>query len=116
MADPKFRCYVKIYAQVELLTFPSLAISVHITCTVNASVSSFEQDNEAFFRDYAESHKKLSELGFSSPAPRPFTVPDKKPATKENVNGLGRGAVGVAIAAAVVVFSYFFEIRRRPAK
>lgn len=32
------------------------------------------QDNDAFFRDYAVSHKKLSELGFNPPSPRPKVV------------------------------------------
>ncbi|KAK9948394.1 hypothetical protein M0R45_003974 [Rubus argutus] len=40
MMDPKFRSYVELYAK----------------------------DKDAFFRDYAESHKKLSELGFKTPS------------------------------------------------
>ncbi|XP_021727645.1 probable L-ascorbate peroxidase 3 [Chenopodium quinoa] len=39
--DPRFRRYVELYAK----------------------------DEDAFFRDYAESHKKLSELGFNPPMP-----------------------------------------------
>ncbi|TQD76761.1 hypothetical protein C1H46_037712 [Malus baccata] len=44
--DPVFRRYVELYAR----------------------------DNDAFFRDYAVSHKKLSELGFNPPSPRPKVV------------------------------------------
>ncbi|XP_008352433.1 L-ascorbate peroxidase 3-like [Malus domestica] len=44
--DPVFRRYVELYAR----------------------------DNDAFFRDYAVSHKKLSELGFNPPSQRPKVV------------------------------------------
>lgn len=64
------------------------------------------QDEDAFFRDYAESHKKLSELGFT---PR---SPGSKVVTKESTI-LVQSAVGVAVAAAVVVLSYFYEVRKR---
>ncbi|OWM80411.1 hypothetical protein CDL15_Pgr019691 [Punica granatum] len=76
--DPEFRPYVELYAK----------------------------DEEAFFRDYAISHKKLSELGF---------IP-RSSATKGSGNDgavLAQGAVGVAVAAAVVILSYFYEVRKR---
>jgi len=76
--DPKFRHYVELYAK----------------------------DEDAFFRDYAESHKKLSELGF---APR---SPGSKVIVKDGTI-LAQSAVGVAVAAAVVILSYFYEVRRK---
>ncbi|XP_027076651.2 L-ascorbate peroxidase 3-like [Coffea arabica] len=68
--DPEFRRFVEIYAK----------------------------DQEAFFRDYAASHKKLSELGFNPPSSR-FK--------------LAQTAFGVAVAATVIILSYFYEINRR---
>ena len=64
------------------------------------------QDEDAFFRDYAESHKKLSELGFT-----PRSSGSKVIAKDSTV--LVQSAVGVAVAAAVVVLSYFYEIRKK---
>ncbi|KAG5530190.1 hypothetical protein RHGRI_030534 [Rhododendron griersonianum] len=72
--DPKFRPYVEIYAK----------------------------DEEAFFADYAASHKKLSELGFTPPSSC-FKV----------TAILAQSAVGVAVATAVVLLSYFYEAHRR---
>ncbi|XP_051139483.1 probable L-ascorbate peroxidase 4, peroxisomal [Andrographis paniculata] len=66
--DPEFRKYVDIYAK----------------------------DEEEFFRDYAVSHKKLSELGFVPPSA-------VKLALKKTVMAIG-------VAAAVVILSYFHEI------
>ncbi|XP_019182712.1 PREDICTED: probable L-ascorbate peroxidase 3 [Ipomoea nil] len=66
MEDPKFRQYVLLYAE----------------------------DEEAFFRDYAESHKKLSELGFTSPP--------------SSTKLCGRVVIGVAVAAAVAILSYYY--------
>ncbi|CAN4083456.1 unnamed protein product [Withania somnifera] len=76
--DPQFHHYVELYAK----------------------------DEEAFFRDYAESHKKLSELGFT-PTSSCFKLAVK------NSTVLAQGAVGVAVAAAVVILSYFYEVNRR---
>merc|ERR1712183_339962 len=76
--DPEFRPYVELYAK----------------------------DEDAFFRDYAESHKKLSELGFT-----PRSSGSKVIAKDSTV--LVQSAVGVAVAAAVVVLSYFYEIRKK---
>ncbi|KAJ0097502.1 hypothetical protein Patl1_29110 [Pistacia atlantica] len=78
LEDPEFRRYVELYAK----------------------------DEDAFFADYAVSHKKLSELGFN---PSPL---GSKGAVK-NCTVLAQGAVGVAVAAAVVIFSYFYEVHRR---
>ncbi|KAH1099121.1 hypothetical protein J1N35_016042 [Gossypium stocksii] len=76
--DPEFRKYVELYAK----------------------------DEDAFFRDYAESHKKLSELGFTP------TSAHSKVMVKDSTV-LAQGAVGVAVAAAVVILSYFYEVRKR---
>ncbi|KAK1322001.1 putative L-ascorbate peroxidase 4 [Acorus calamus] len=75
--DPEFRRYVDLYAK----------------------------DEDAFFKDYAESHRKLSELGFTPPS-------TAKADTKACVV-LAQSAVGVAVAAAVVILSYFYEVTRR---
>lgn len=74
--DPKFRPYVELYAK----------------------------DEEAFFTDYAASHKKLSELGFTPSA--------SKVKVKDSII-LAQSAFGVAIAAAVVVISYVYEVRKK---
>lgn len=63
------------------------------------------QDEDAFFRDYAESHKKLSELGFNPNSSAGKAVADS--------TILAQSAFGVAVAAAVVAFGYFYEIRKR---
>lgn len=64
------------------------------------------QDEDAFFKDYAVSHKKLSELGFTPPS---FSL---KEVTKSGII-LAQSAVGVAVAAAVVILSYIYEVRRK---
>ncbi|KAG5247929.1 L-ascorbate peroxidase [Salix suchowensis] len=74
--DPNFRPYVELYAK----------------------------DEEAFFRDYAASHKKLSELGFT-PRSSVFKVKDS--------TVLAQSAFGVAVAAAVVILGYFYEVRKK---
>ncbi|KAH1224426.1 L-ascorbate peroxidase 3 [Glycine max] len=76
LEDAEFRCYVELYAK----------------------------DEDAFFRDYAESHKKLSELGF---------VPSSKPISIKEGTILAQGAVGVVVATAVVILSYLYEVRKR---
>ena len=62
------------------------------------------QDEDAFFSDYAASHKKLSELGFT-----PSTSASK---VKDSIV-LAQSAVGVAVAAAVVVLTYLYEVRKK---
>ncbi|KAK9690775.1 hypothetical protein RND81_09G153200 [Saponaria officinalis] len=76
LEDPAFRPYVELYAK----------------------------DEEAFFRDYAVSHKKLSELG--------FTPSGSKSGSKDSII-LAQSVVGVAVAAAVVILSYIYEVRKR---
>lgn len=75
--DPAFRPYVELYAK----------------------------DEDAFFKDYAESHKKLSELGFTPPSASKVVALDS--------TILAQSAVGVAVAAAVVILSYFYEVHKR---
>ncbi|GAB4838513.1 L-ascorbate peroxidase 3 [Ancistrocladus abbreviatus] len=74
--DPAFRPYVELYAK----------------------------DEDAFFRDYATAHKKLSELG--------FTPSGSKPIIKDSIV-LAQGAVGIAVAAAVVILSCLYEVRKK---
>ncbi|XWS67741.1 hypothetical protein CRYUN_Cryun04dG0031400 [Craigia yunnanensis] len=69
-------------------------------------VELYAKDEDAFFRDYAESHKKLSELGFTPSSSRSKLI------VKDSTI-LAQGAVGVAVAAAVVILSYFYEVRKR---
>ncbi|XP_031745196.1 L-ascorbate peroxidase 3 isoform X2 [Cucumis sativus] len=76
LEDPEFRQYVELYAK----------------------------DEDAFFKDYAASHKKLSELG--------FTPGSAKAIVKDSIV-LAQGAVGVAVAAAVVILSYLYEVRKK---
>ncbi|XP_010432358.1 PREDICTED: L-ascorbate peroxidase 3, peroxisomal-like [Camelina sativa] len=77
LEDPEFRRYVELYAK----------------------------DEDAFFRDYAESHKKLSELGFNPSSSGGKAVADS--------TILAQSAFGVVVAAAVVAFGYFYEVRKR---
>ncbi|RDX62297.1 L-ascorbate peroxidase 3, partial [Mucuna pruriens] len=67
-------------------------------------VELYAKDEDAFFRDYAESHKKLSELGF---------VPSSKAISVKDGTILAQSAVGVVITAAVVILSYLYEVRKR---
>ncbi|XP_062144791.1 L-ascorbate peroxidase 3-like [Alnus glutinosa] len=77
--DPKFRPYVELYAK----------------------------DEDAFFTDYAASHKRLSELGFTPPS----WGPPMGVAKSSKI--LTQSAVGVAVAAVVFIFSYFYGIHRK---
>lgn len=67
-------------------------------------ISALIQDEDAFFKDYAVSHKKLSELGFTPSS-------GSKASVKESVV-LAQSAVGVVVAAAVVILSYLYEVRK----
>lgn len=70
------------------------------------------QDEEAFMRDYAVSHKKLSELGFTPPSSS-STSGSNLDAVQSNKALVAQSAFGVAVAAAVVILSYFYEINRK---
>ncbi|XP_010489243.1 PREDICTED: L-ascorbate peroxidase 3, peroxisomal-like [Camelina sativa] len=67
----------------------------------------YAKDEDVLFRDYAESHKKLSELGFSPTAS--VTEETKWIITLK----LELSKRGVAVVAAVVAFSIFNEVRKR---
>uniref|UniRef100_A0A0E0QUF8 Plant heme peroxidase family profile domain-containing protein n=1 Tax=Oryza rufipogon TaxID=4529 RepID=A0A0E0QUF8_ORYRU len=69
-------------------------------------VDHYAKDEDAFFKDYAESHKKLSELGF---APRSSAKSDGSTA----VATLAQSAFGVAVAAAVVIAGYLYESSKK---
>ncbi|KAG1354137.1 L-ascorbate peroxidase 3 [Cocos nucifera] len=64
-------------------------------------VELYAKDEDAFFKDYAESHKKLSELGFTPPRIRLIKAI------------LAQGAVAVAVAAALVILSHLYEINKK---
>ncbi|KAG5245524.1 hypothetical protein OIU76_002352 [Salix suchowensis] len=66
----------------------------------------YAEDEDAFFSDYSSSHKKLSELGFTPPS-------SSLKAVTKNSTLLTRSAVGVAVAATVIILCYFIEINRR---
>ncbi|RVW38553.1 L-ascorbate peroxidase 3 [Vitis vinifera] len=109
--DPEFRGYVELYAKAVLTILFHLP-SLDIHSSYNYLLSSFptlrfSQDEDAFFRDYAISHKKLSELGFT-----PSSSSGSKVIAKDSTV-LAQSAVGVVVAAAVVIMSYFYEVRKR---
>ncbi|CAL5378161.1 unnamed protein product [Camellia sinensis] len=78
LEDPEFHRYVELYAK----------------------------DEDAFFRDYAVSHKKLSELGFTPGS-------SGSGAVVKDGTVLAQSAVGVAVAVAVVVLTYLYEVRKK---
>uniref|UniRef100_B3TLT1 L-ascorbate peroxidase n=1 Tax=Elaeis guineensis var. tenera TaxID=51953 RepID=B3TLT1_ELAGV len=80
LEDPAFRHYVELYAK----------------------------DEDLFFKDYAESHKKLSELGFAPRRTGSATKADVKTSAV-----LAQSAFGVVVAAGVVILSYLYEASRR---
>ncbi|KAI3913952.1 hypothetical protein MKW98_010764 [Papaver atlanticum] len=82
--DPKFRHYVQLYAT----------------------------NQNKFFEDYAASHKKLSELGFMPKSISPAMHHNMVEAAK-NSPLVQQSALIVAIAAAMVILGYIFEVHRR---
>lgn len=82
--DPAFRPYVELYAR----------------------------DEDAFFQDYAESHKKLSELGFRSPSETSTAKGNVKDLIASPTAVLAQSAVGVVVTAAVVILGIIYEARR----
>lgn len=65
-------------------------------------VELYAKDEEAFFRDYAILQKKLSELGFI-----PCSSGSKVTVTDSTI--LVQSAVGVVVAAAVVILSHLYK-------
>eukprot|EP00249_Psilotum_nudum_P028814 c38746_g1_i1 orf=350-1234(-) len=77
-------------------------------------VDQYAQDEDTFFIDYAESHKKLSELGFREPSSVASTSKEKThdvPVSTSTI--LAQSSVGIAVTVAVVILSYLYEVRRR---
>ncbi|KAK4368147.1 hypothetical protein RND71_011939 [Anisodus tanguticus] len=83
--DKKFRGYVQLYAT----------------------------NKDAFKKDFEEAHKKLSELGLPHASFFRSTL-EKSTLVVKNIP-VAQRAVGVAVAAAVVIFSVFYLINRRRA-
>ncbi|KAF5462971.1 hypothetical protein F2P56_018931 [Juglans regia] len=78
--DPKFRSYVELYAK----------------------------DEDAFFIDYAASHKKLSELGFFIPPSS--GLKRRTMLTKSTV----RVVIAVGLLLSLYAYSYFYEKSQKP--
>lgn len=80
-------------------------------------LSSLLQDEDAFFRDFVVSHKRLSELGCKETSPAFATQAASSKAAMEAYQSatavLGQASVGVAVAAVVVALSYIYEAKRR---
>lgn len=66
----------------------------------------YEQDEEAFFRDYAASHKKLSELGFVPP-----TWTSRVITAVKNSSTMAKTAAGVAIATTAIAITFYYRQR-----
>ncbi|XP_062195506.1 probable L-ascorbate peroxidase 4, peroxisomal [Phragmites australis] len=81
LSDPEFRYYVELYAK----------------------------DEDVFFKDYAESHKKLSELGFTPRSSGAASTKSDLPTAAV----LAQSAFGVAVAAAVVIVGYLYEASKK---
>ncbi|KAK6159587.1 hypothetical protein DH2020_006901 [Rehmannia glutinosa] len=107
--DPEFRRYVELYAKDQSTTCVK-AWLVFIADLENSfktdQTEAVTLDEDAFYKDYAESHKKLSELGFTP-------TPTGAKAIVKDGTILAQGAVGVAVAAAVVILSYLYEVRKK---
>ncbi|KAL1205792.1 L-ascorbate peroxidase 3 [Cardamine amara subsp. amara] len=76
----------------------------------------YAKDEDAFFIDYAESHKKLSELGFTpeSSVTKPIITLEYVHSREWNMNlEIRLSSLGVAIAAAFVAISFLNNIRKR---
>eukprot|EP00244_Chara_vulgaris_P004863 TRINITY_DN19856_c1_g1_i4.p1 TRINITY_DN19856_c1_g1~~TRINITY_DN19856_c1_g1_i4.p1 ORF type:complete len:339 (-),score=60.14 TRINITY_DN19856_c1_g1_i4:22-933(-) len=82
-------------------------------------VDLYAKDNEAFFRDYAESHKKLSELGCADSSPAFAAAAAVKHVVNEAQNTLAivsQGLVGIVATVVICVLGYMYEVRRSAAK
>ncbi|CBI17342.3 unnamed protein product, partial [Vitis vinifera] len=66
----------------------------------------YEQDEEAFFRDYAASHKKLSELGFVPP-----TWTSRVITAVKNSSTMAKTAAGVAFATTAIAITFYYRQR-----
>ncbi|RZC66725.1 hypothetical protein C5167_010412 [Papaver somniferum] len=75
-------------------------------------VEQYAKDENAFFKDYAASHKKLSELGFT-PKSSGLAMHQNIVEAAKNSTLVQQSALIVAIAAAMVILGYIFEVHRR---
>ncbi|KAJ9703757.1 hypothetical protein PVL29_005163 [Vitis rotundifolia] len=66
----------------------------------------YEQEEEAFFRDYAASHKKLSELGFVPP-----TLASRVITAVKNSSTMAKTAAGVAFATTAIAITFYYRRR-----
>ncbi|KAK3224351.1 hypothetical protein Dsin_011376 [Dipteronia sinensis] len=100
LEDPEFRRYVELLngESAGLLKLPTDKALLEDP-EFRRYVELYAKDEDAFLTDYALSHKKLSELGFSPPS--------------SGYKVLAQGAVGIAVAAALVIFGYLYEVNRR---
>lgn len=55
------------------------------------------QDEDAFFKDYAESHKKLSELGL----------------TRSSSLKMTKATIGVLVTLTVIILSYLYDLNKQ---
>lgn len=115
--DPEFRKYVILYAKVQQFRLQKV---LHFYIKIDSHTlvqkkkndshshhsrlliihnSQMRQDEEAFFKDYAASHKRLSELGFIPPS--------------SLRSALRKTVMSVVVATTVVILSYLYEINRR---
>lgn len=78
-------------------------------------VQTYATNKEAFIKDYEEAHKKLSELGLPDSSFIRSALA-KSTSLVNNPVGQKEKAVGVAVAAIVVILSIFYLINRRRAK
>ncbi|KAL9229619.1 hypothetical protein vseg_005067 [Gypsophila vaccaria] len=62
-------------------------------------VKLYAEDKEAFFKDYANSHKKLSMLGFTPP--------------NSGLKLVTKAVAGVAVAVTVAIVSYLYDINKQ---
>lgn len=76
-------------------------------------VELYAQDEDIFFKDYAESHQKLSELGFRSPSTSAAPRESNKDLYASPATVLAQSAVGVAVSAVVIILGYVYEARRK---
>lgn len=74
------------------------------------------QHKEDFFEDYEEAHKKLADLGLPYSAFIKSTLEKSASQVKKVLAAQKAVGVGVAVAAAVVILSFFYVINRRTAK
>lgn len=68
-----FRNYTDAEEDPDLLSFPTDQ-ALHTDPVFKATFDLYAKDQEAFFRDYAKAHKKLSELGAKFEPPQGITI------------------------------------------